>query len=83
MARVVWWLGLAGHLVMLVWYASSGLVAPLWAVGGLLVIWVVLLVLGLRLRTTRPPWMLAIPVVDVAVWVGVITAGERLLHWTA
>jgi len=80
---LLWWLGLAGHLVALVWYAASGLVAPPWAVVGLLVIWAVLLVVGLRLRTRRPAWMLLIPVVDVAVWVGVISAGERFLHWTA
>jgi hypothetical protein len=48
---LLWWLGLAGHLVALVWYAASGLVAPPWAVVGLLVIWAVLLVVGLRLRT--------------------------------
>lgn len=80
---LLWWLGLAGHLVALVWYAASGLVAPPWAVVGLLVIWAVLLVVGLRLRTRRPAWMLVIPVVDVAVWVGVISAGERFLNWTA
>jgi hypothetical protein len=80
---VLWWVGLAGHLVMLVWYASTGLVAPLWAVGGLLVIWAVLLVVGLRLRTRRPAWMLLIPVVDVAVWVAVVSAGDRFLDWTA
>jgi len=78
-----WGIGLVGHLVMLVWFAASGLVAPLWAVGGLLVVWAVLLVVGLRLRRRRPALMLLIPVVDVAIWVAVINAGERFLGWTA
>ena len=78
-----WSIGLVGHLVMLVWFAASGLVAPLWAVGGLLLVWAVLLVVGLRLRRRRPALMLLMPVVDVAIWVAVINAGERFLGWTA
>jgi hypothetical protein len=78
-----WGIGLVGHLVMLVWFAASGLVAPLWAVGGLLLVWAVLLVVGLRLRRRRPALMLLMPVVDVAIWVAVINAGERFLGWTA
>jgi hypothetical protein len=82
-ARIAWFIGLAGHLAVLIWYAASGLVAPLWAVIGLLVIWVALLVVGLRLWRTRPSWMLAVPVVAVVIWFGVISAGERFLDWTA
>lgn len=82
-AQVSWWIGLAGHLVMLAWFAASTVLAPTWAVAGLLVAWLMLLVTGLRLRTTRPVWMLAIPVLDVAIWVGVLSAGEALLGWTA
>jgi hypothetical protein len=78
-----WGIGLVGHLVMLVWFAASGLVAPLWAVGGLLLVWAVLLVVGLHLRRRRPALMLLMPVVDVAIWVAVINAGERFLGWTA
>ncbi|GEM_PF-955493 len=82
-SMVAWWIGLAGHLAMLVWYAASGLVAPPWAVIGLLVIWAALLLVGLRLRTTRPVWMLLIPVLDVAIWFGVVSAGDAFLGWTA
>ena len=78
-----WGIGLVGHLVMLVWFAASGLVAPLWAVAGLLVVWAVLLVVGLRLRRRRPALMLLMPILDVAIWVAVINAGERFLGWTA
>jgi hypothetical protein len=80
---VAWWVGLAGHLVMLLWYAASGLVAPPWAVVGLLAIWAALLLVGLRLRAARPLWMLAIPVLDVAIWFGAISAGDAFLGWTA
>lgn len=83
LAAFLWAIGLVGHLVMLVWYAASGLVAPLWAVGGLLVAWLVLLLIGLRLRRRRAALMLLIPVVDVGVWVAAINAGERFLGWTA
>lgn len=82
-SQVAWWVGLAGHLVALPWYAVSGLVAPPWAVVGLLVIWVALLVVGLRLRAIGPAWMLAIPVLDIAIWFGAISAGDAFLGWTA
>jgi hypothetical protein len=49
----------------------------------LLLVWAVLLVVGLRLRRRRPALMLLMPVVDVAIWVAVINAGERFLGWTA
>ena len=80
---VAWWVGLAGHLVVLPWYAASGLVAPPWAVVGLLAMWAALLVVGLRLRTSRPVWMLAIPLLDIAIWFGAISAGDAFLGWTA
>jgi len=82
-ATIAWWVGLAAHLVMGFYYAVSGLLAPLWAVAGLLVIWVILLVVGLRLRNRRPWWMLAVPVADLVIWLIVITAGEVFLGWTA
>ena len=80
---VAWWVGLVAHLVIGIWYGASGLVAPAWAVAALLAVWVVLLVAGLRLRTRRPWWMLFVPVLDVAVWVGVVSAGDAFLGWTA
>jgi hypothetical protein len=80
---LAWWVGLVAHLVMGVWYAASGLIAPPWAVAALLVIWVLLLIVGLRLRARRPWWMLAVPVLAVAIWVAVVSAGETFLGWTA
>jgi hypothetical protein len=81
--QIAWWIGLVGHLVVLIWYAASGLVAPTWAVALLLVIWAVLLAVGLRLRRTAPVWMLAVPVAAIAIWFVVISAGDRFLNWTA
>jgi hypothetical protein len=82
-AIIAWWVGLAAHLVIGIWYAASGLVAPLWAVAVLLAIWVLVLIVGLRLRTRRPWLMLAAPVLDVVIWVAAISAGESFLDWTA
>lgn len=78
-----WWIGLVGHLLALPWYAASGLVAPGWAVLLLLAIWVALLLVGLALRRRSPAWMLAVPVLDAAIWFGGVSAGEAFLNWTA
>ncbi|HLT11297.1 MAG TPA: hypothetical protein VK028_10890 [Micromonosporaceae bacterium] len=80
---VAWWIGMALHVLALPWYAASGLVAPGWAVVGLLVLWLALLAAGIATRRRTPVAMLAIPVLDVAIWFGVVTVGELLLNWTA
>jgi hypothetical protein len=82
-AGIAWWVGFVGHLLVLPWYLASGLLAPLWAVVGLVGVWLVLLAAGAQLRRNRPLWMLLIPVVDVAVWFATIAAGEALGDWTA
>lgn len=77
------WVGLAVMVAVLPFYLASGLVAPLWAVVMLLLCWVLMVYLGIRYRR-RVPWlMLALPVVAVALWFGVLTAGEAWLGWTA
>jgi hypothetical protein len=50
---------------------------------GVLATWAALLAVGIRLRAARPVWMLAIPVLDVAIWFGAISAGDAFLGWTA
>ena len=68
MKRPVWqwvlgWLGLAALLVMLIFYAASGLLAPAWAVIVLLVVWAALLVVAIRfLRARQPLYVLPVPV---------------------
>ncbi|WP_020573262.1 hypothetical protein [Actinopolymorpha alba] len=75
--------GLAGLLPLLLLYAASGLVAPLWAVCGLVVVWVVLVVFALRWFRRRPWAVLAMPFAGVAVWLALLQVGESFLGWTA
>jgi hypothetical protein len=82
-ARVVGWIGLVAHLATLVWYAASGLLAPLWAVVLLLVIWAGLLVVAIQLlRSSRPALTILVPLAATAIWFGVLSAGEAWLGWT-
>jgi hypothetical protein len=78
------WLGLAALLVTLIPYAASGLLAPAWAVALLLVIWLALLITAIwLLRIRRPLYVVAVPIAAWLLWVGVLTAGENWLGWTA
>ena len=75
-----------GLLLMVVvgwFYIVSGLVAPLWAVIGLLIVWAVVLVLGLSQWNSRPLWILAAPFALMVFWAVVIWAGGRFLNWSA
>ena len=77
------WTGLVLMLVPLYWFIASGLLAPLWAIVGLLVIWGAALVWGIIVRRRWPWVVLALPVALMLLWLVVITIGERLLGWTA
>jgi hypothetical protein len=76
-------LAMAVLAVVGVFYLSSGLMAPLWAVIGLMVFWGALVVLGVLWFRRHPLRVVALPVIAVLVWFGVLTLGERLLGWTA
>ncbi len=80
---VVAGLGIALMLGTLPFYLASGLVAPLWAIVVLLMVWIALFLLGIRWFRRHPFWVIGLPVVAVAIWFGVLTAGEQLLGWTA
>jgi hypothetical protein len=82
-ALVAGWLGMLGHLAMLFWYAGTGLVAPRWAVGVLLGVWLLLLVAGVVGLRRRPAPVLLLPVLDIVIWMAAVTAGEAFLDWTA
>jgi hypothetical protein len=73
----------AAHLVVGVFYLSSGLVAPGWAVAVLLLWWVLLAVQLSRLALRGSWWTPAVPVVAYASWWLALTLGERYLDWTA
>ena len=76
-------LSAAAHLVVGVFYVSSGLVAPGWAVAVLLVWWVLLAVQLSRLALRGSWWTPAVPVGAMALILVVITVGENALGWTA
>lgn len=76
-------LAMAALAVVGIFYASAGLVAPLWAVIMLMVFWVLLVVLGIRWFRRRPLRVVPLPFVAVVVWLAVVTLGEQLLGWTA
>lgn len=69
-------------LVPLYWFIASGLLAPLWAIIGLLVVWAAGLVWAIRSRRRQPWLVFALPFALMIFWFAVITAGERLLGWT-
>ncbi len=77
------WLALALHAVVGLLYLVSGLVAPMYGVAGLWLLWTALLAVLLRLRLTRPVWALAVPVGAVALWYAVLYVGETAWGWTA
>ena len=81
--RVAPWLAFAGLAILLWLYVASVLLAPWWGVGVLVVLWVLLLALTVRWARTHPLATLVVPVLGVALWVGVISAGEAWFGWTA
>ncbi|MEN3540858.1 hypothetical protein AAH991_37495 [Microbispora sp. ZYX-F-249] len=82
-SRVASWLGLAGHLCTLPLYLASGLVAPLWAIIVLLVVWAGLVGVAVLAVRRRRAWGLAVPLLGVGVWLAGVSAGEAFLGWTA
>jgi hypothetical protein len=77
------WLGLAAMVAVLPFYLASGLVAPLWAIVLLLLLWVTMVYVGWRLRRTYPYLLLVMPVAAMAIWFATLSAGEAWLGWTA
>jgi hypothetical protein len=63
--------------------AVSGLAVPIYVVAGLLLIWAALTVVLLRLVQRRSWWTPAVPVVGIATWFVVLSAGSAIFGWTA
>jgi hypothetical protein len=77
--RVIVVIGVVLQLLIAYPMAALGLVAPGWAVLGLLAVWAVLLVVAIRQRSNRPWLALAAPFATVAItWVVLAAAGEFL-----
>ena len=69
------------HLVVGYFYLVTGLMAPVWGVGLLLLIWLGLAIWGYTIRHRAV--VLLVPPVAIAVWFVVVSLGESLLGWTA
>jgi hypothetical protein len=80
---VLGWLAFAVHLPVGLLYLVSGLVVPEYGIAVLLAIWTLLLVVLLRLPTSRPAYALLVPATAFALWVGVLAFGGAFLGWTA
>jgi hypothetical protein len=84
LSAVAGWLALAAMLVLAPFFLASGLLAPLWGVVAIMLIWVGLFVLGVMLLLRRRPlWVLPIPVIALGLWWLVMSSGEQFLGWTA
>lgn len=77
------WIGMAGLAVVLFMYAASGLLAPLWAVVVLLLVWLVLFVVACRWFMHYPLRVLLLPLVAAGIWFAAMFAGGVFLGWTA
>ena len=78
--------GIGLHLFVGVFpYAASGLIAPLWGIAVLYVVWLGLLAVAVQLVRTRERVRFTpiVPVVAIAVWIAVISLGGAVLGWTA
>ena len=76
-------IGMAGMACMFFLNAASGLVAPWWGVTILLFKWLVLLRVAALWWTPRPKATMALPVVDFALWIAIVSAGGAWWGWTA
>ncbi len=77
------WVGLALHVAVGVPYLVSGLVAPLYGVLLLWIVWGLLLVVLLRVHAGRPAWALVVPFAALATWYAVLHLGGAALGWQA
>ena len=82
-AIVLGWVGLVGHLATAFLYLAAGLMAPLYGIVALWIVWLGLLALAVWLLRRHPVWTLAVPVASVLLFFGLMQLGGSLLGWTA
>lgn len=70
------------HLIVGVFVFLSGLIAPAWAVAGLVLLWLVAAIALWRVRR-RPIVALLVPLVTAGLWWAAVTAGDVWLGWSA
>jgi hypothetical protein len=73
-------IGMAGCFFLT---GASGLVAPWWGVTLLFFVWLLLFVRACRWWTPHPGRTLLLPVIDVVIWFGVLSAGGAWFGWSA
>ena len=75
--------GMAGLACAFFLYAASGLLAPWWAVVGLLVLWVLMLLLAIVWWSLHPRWLVGLAAFALVFWFVTMVAGGILLDWSA
>lgn len=79
---VVAGLALAAMLGLAPFFFASGLMAPGWAVGVFIAVWLLLFGLGCFLIRRKPLWVVPLPFIAAAFWLGGMNAGAAWLGWT-
>jgi hypothetical protein len=74
---------MAGMACLFFVYAASGLLAPVWAVVVLLVVWSLLLLVAIAWWSLHPRWVPLVPVAGAVLWFAAMNAGGAWLGWTA
>ena len=73
---------LAAMVALAPFSSSSGLMAPGWAVGVFIAVWLVLFGLGCFWIRRKPLWVVLLPFIAAAFWLGGMNAGAAWLGWT-
>ena len=75
-------LALVAMLALAPFFVASGLMAPGWAVGVFIVVWLALFVLGCLWIRRKPLRVIPLPFAAAAIWLGGMSAGGAWLGWT-
>jgi hypothetical protein len=76
-------LALAAMLAIAPFFLAAGLMAPGWAVGIFITVWLVLFGLTCYWIRRKPLWVVPLPFIAAAIWLGGMSAGGAWLGWTA
>jgi hypothetical protein len=77
------WIGVASMVVVAWPFAFIGIVAPAWMVPVMLAAWALMFAVALRNFDRHPMLVLGMPVIALAFWVAVVSAGGAWFGWTA
>jgi hypothetical protein len=77
------WIGVASMVVVAWPFALIGLVAPAWMIPVMLAAWALMFAVALRNFDRHPMLVLGMPVIALAFWVAVVSAGGAWFGGTA